>query len=34
MVYIAVTTDLCSDGLMIGAGSAVSSALALALALG
>lgn len=34
MVYIAVATDLFSDGLMIGAGSAVSSSLALTLALG
>lgn len=34
MVYVAVATDLFSDGLMIGAGSAVSSALALTLALG
>jgi ZIP family zinc transporter len=34
MIYIAVAIDLFSDGLMIGAGSAVSSALALTLALG
>lgn len=34
MIYIAVSIDLASDGLMIGTGSAVSSALALALALG
>lgn len=34
MVYIAVSVDLASDGLMIGTGSAVSPALALALALG
>lgn len=34
MVYIAVSIDLASDGLMIGTGSAVSSTMALALALG
>ncbi len=34
MVYVAVATDLLGDGLLIGAGSAVSSQLALALALG
>lgn len=34
MIYIAVATDLFSDGLMIGAGAAVSSSLALVLALG
>ena len=34
MVYVAVATDLAGDGLLIGAGSAVSSQLALALALG
>lgn len=34
MIYIAVATDLFSDGLMIGAGSAVSSSMALILALG
>jgi ZIP family zinc transporter len=34
MVYIAVSVDLASDGLMIGTGSAVSPALALTLALG
>ncbi len=34
MIYIAVATDLASDGLMIGSGSAVSSQMALALALG
>lgn len=34
MIYIAVSIDLASDGLMIGTGSAVSSTMALALALG
>lgn len=34
MVYVAVTADLIGDGLLIGAGSAVSGALALVLALG
>lgn len=34
MIYIAVSVDLASDGLMIGSGSAVSSTMALALALG
>lgn len=34
MVYVAVATDLVGDGLLIGAGSAVSSQLALVLALG
>ena len=34
MVYVAVATDLVGDGLLIGAGSAVSSQLALLLALG
>lgn len=34
MIYIAVSIDLASDGLMIGTGSAVSSSLALVLALG
>lgn len=34
MVYIAVSLDMASDGLMIGSGSAVSTRLALALALG
>ena len=34
MVYIAVATDLFSDGLMIGAGSSISFSLALALAVG
>lgn len=34
MVYVAVATDLVGDGLLIGAGSAVSSELALVLALG
>ena len=34
MVYVAVATDLVGDGLLIGAGSAVSSSLAIALALG
>ena len=34
MVYVAVATDLVGDGLLIGAGSAVSSQLALTLALG
>jgi len=34
MVYVAVATDLVGDGLLIGSGSAVSSSLALALALG
>ena len=34
MVYVAVATDLAGDGLLIGAGSAVSSRLALLLALG
>ena len=34
MVYVAVATDLVGDGLLIGAGSAVSSQMALLLALG
>jgi ZIP family zinc transporter len=34
MIYIAVSIDLASDGLMIGTGSAVSSTMAIALALG
>jgi ZIP family zinc transporter len=34
MIYIAVSIDLASDGLMIGTGSAVSSSMALALATG
>lgn len=34
MVYVAVATDLVGDGLLIGAGSAVSSQLALTLAVG
>jgi ZIP family zinc transporter len=34
MIYIAVSIDLASDGLMIGTGSAVSSSMAIALALG
>jgi len=34
MVYVAVATDLAGDGLLIGAGSAVSSELAIVLALG
>lgn len=34
MIYITVSIDLASDGLMIGTGSAVSSTMALALALG
>lgn len=34
MIYVAVATDLFSDGLMIGAGSAVGSSLAIVLALG
>lgn len=34
MIYIAVSIDLASDGLMIGSGSAVSSSMALVLALG
>jgi zinc transporter, ZIP family len=34
MVYVAVATDLVGDGLLIGAGSAVSSQLALVLAIG
>ncbi len=34
MVYVAVATDLLGDGLLIGAGSAVSSSLGLTLALG
>jgi len=34
MVYIAVSLDLASDGLMIGTGSTISSSMALALALG
>lgn len=34
MVYVAVATDLVGDGLLIGSGSAVSSSLALVLALG
>lgn len=34
MVYVAVAADLLGDGLLIGAGSAVSSQLALLLALG
>ena len=34
MVYVAVATDLIGDGLLIGAGAAVSSGLALTLALG
>jgi ZIP family zinc transporter len=34
MVYVAVATDLAGDGLLIGAGSAVSDAMALVLALG
>lgn len=34
MVYIAVSIDLASDGLLIGTGSSVSSAMALVLALG
>ena len=34
MVYVAVATDLAGDGLLIGAGSAVSSQMALLLALG
>ena len=34
MIYVAVVTDLVGDGLLIGAGSAVSDAMALVLALG
>ena len=34
MIYVAVAVDLFSDGLMIGAGSAVATSLALVLALG
>ncbi|MGG6241440.1 ZIP family metal transporter [Nodosilinea sp. AN01ver1] len=34
MVYVAVATDLVGDGLLVGSGSAVSSSLALVLALG